>query len=87
MVWCVSGGGCCGILTLFLNSAREVIDASLLQEYVPSMSPPPEGLTTAKTPSMSYVFFYLFSLQHLSIIKDYADFDSRTWRLTNSGKL
>lgn len=60
MVWCVPGGGgyCRGVLcivTPFLNSAREVIDASLpQQDYVASLPPPPGGATaTARIPSTS----------------------------------
>lgn len=50
---------CCGILcivTSFLNSAREVIETSLpQQDYVASLSSPPGGVTTARSPS---TFFF-----------------------------
>lgn len=49
------------IITPSLNSARKVFDASLPQD-VPSLPPPPGGLTTTRTPSTFCVLFYLFSL-------------------------
>lgn len=78
MVWCVPGGGgyCRGVLcivTSSLNSAREVIDASLpQQDYVASLPPPPGGATTARIPSTSalLVSFLLYSL----IVENYVDF-------------